>query len=1670
MKGVVQMTKRYTGIHKWLAMLGIMALLLVSTPLGGLPQVTAADGTQVTVTGADAERLRQLMADGYDQFIVIKHRQLGGSHYAYTEGVSDEMGDDAPEGRESVFEPGSEMVKVTLTDTGSAVVRSETTLLYSPNGVLRDPDVSTDGTRVLFSWKKDCNDDYHLYEMDLRTETVRQLTFGQGVADIEPKYLPNGEIIFSSTRTIQTVDCWYTPVSNLFLCGPNGEDIVRLGFDQVHTTYPTVTPDGRVLYTRWDYNDRTQMFVQAVFQMFPDGTNQTEVFGNNSNFPTTLLHTRALPTASGRYISIATGHHTLQAGKLVLVDTNVGRNDPDAITFISPDAGCVKTGNIDAYGQTGMLHKYPYPITDTTFLVSSAPGGWDAADKYGTPFNLYYMDIYGNRTLLSEANPTLKAGTSQAVPVASRTLYERPSTVDYGQETGIFYISNIYEGEGLKGVAVGQAKYLRVVALSYRSSAIGATYQVGTGSADPFSPVSTGNGSWDVKQVLGIVDIEPDGSALFSVPARLPVFFQVLDKDYQLIQSMRSWSTLMPGETFSCVGCHENKNTVPPVSATPTMAMAKGVQQLRPEIWQDSDHDPYSSYQSGKGFSYLQEVQPILDAKCITCHNDKQVAHKQIGSNASLAEITSLKKGSEWAYTTTQPAANWYEPSFNDSGWKRDYAPFGTVGTEPGEVNTLWTSGDIWMRTTFSISTFQLENYAVRLQIACTQNPEVYVNGKKVWSFTGSITGYREVELDKSNLINGQNVIAVKASKGTGGQFIDCGVSLLNSQIAEKYLLPIKSSGWRYMIGDNAPNNWYAEDFDDSLWKEGTAMFGNYLGPTTVVNYSRTSFFMRKTFTIDDISKINNKKLYLEILYDESPVVYINGKLIYSTGGYVTQYRTIDLTSQLKSALREGVNTIAVKSTDTGGNYAIDCGIAIETTAPGSGWQPQTATIFPTKSGGWKYVFNQEPGKDWHTLSFNDAGWNTGTGLFGTVTVDGEQPGTRVNGTSIYLRKTFTLTQAQYEAYSKGDLILDIFYDESPRVYINGELVYNASGYVTQYQTATLGLKARRALRVGTNVLAVSAVNTAGGFGIDVGLRWQEREQGGPISLEGDMIAHARTKRYWPLSYLVLTQTKMGTSIAGNSNNDYISWIDSMSQCEMLEPNTVGSGKSYLIQMLRAGHHNVQLTEQEMATLCAWIDLAVPCCGTYDENNNWDNNAIREFQEKRTKREYYQMLDAQAVRARAGEVADGRKVTISYKRGGNLLGTVTGSEVVRLEVNTKFAAGDVITVTLPKGEKYLWFTIDSRIKGAILYVPSGTFTYTVPADISRSFAQTVNPASKIAYSHIMITARIPTKAEIEAENRNLTLNPFDLTGDTVSAYPHVTASSFYSNAAEFAPRNVMDGYTGNLSHGTFPSQSWGPSLGDDQWIHFDFGRTVTVSGMGVYIRADFPHDTHYVSGVLEFSDGSTETISLRKTAGKQTFAFTPRQTTYVKLKELKCASNNWAALTEVEIYGSERYVVTGAVAATRVELSGSQSAMKIGETQQLTATVSPSDVTNPTILWTSSNPMVATVDRYGRVQALTIGKTVITATTQDGGHVDTYTITVYAEEDIPVIRLGDVDDNGKVNATDARLTLQYSVKKITFTTEQMQAADVDGNGTVNTTDARLILQRAVEKISKFPIE
>lgn len=557
------------------------------------------------------KRLAQVI-DRWAPFVFAEGATHQMSFIGYTEGLSDAR-------HERFFKAGSRLTVLDF-DKGSTHGKPRT-LIDDPHGMLRDVDVSHDRERLLFAWKKsDRLDDYHIYEYALKDGSVRQLTTGIGRADYEPIYLPGGDIMFASTRPEQSVPCWWTEISNLYRMNGNGEFVRRLAIDQVHTLYPQVLSNGRVCYTRWDYNDRGQNYPHPVFEMDPDGKGQRVFYGGNSWFPTSLLHTRAIP-GSHKVMSIAAGHHTRQRGKLVVVDTNEGRDEGAGIHFIAPNRE-VPYERVDVAMQYGDQFRYPYPLSETELIVSYLPDyGFDPNQyvkkksrygfKDGEHFGLYWMNAEGERELLHRAPDlgVLRPGTLGERP----TPPEIPDTVDYTKKTGTYYVEDVYQGVGLKGVKRGEAKKIRVVRLNYRAAGVGKTHNRGEGGGSINSaPVSIANGTWDVKEIIGDADVHEDGSAFFEVPAMESIYLQVLDAKGRALQTTRTWDTLRPGEHKSCKGCHDKSTpTHDQLPSKPSLAIKNGVQKLQP------------FYGEMRGFSFNKEIQPILDKNCVTCHDGK---------------------------------------------------------------------------------------------------------------------------------------------------------------------------------------------------------------------------------------------------------------------------------------------------------------------------------------------------------------------------------------------------------------------------------------------------------------------------------------------------------------------------------------------------------------------------------------------------------------------------------------------------------------------------------------------------------------------------------------------------------------------------------------------------------------------------------------------------------------------------------------------------------------------------------------------------------------------------------------------------------------------------------------------------------------------------------------
>lgn len=498
-----------------------------------------------------------------------------------------------------------------------------------PQGSYQHPEIAFNGRKVLFAYcpvpsvptnRESCLDRvFHLYEMRADGSQVQQLTEGP-YDDFAPRYLPNGQILFVSTRRGSYHRCGRgpCPTYTLALANADGSNARPISYHETHEWDPVLLHDGQVLYTRWDYVDRHAVFYQQLWTMRPDGTAAASYYGNNTFNPVGVWEARPVP-GSCRIMATAAAHHAMTAGSIILLDVSGGRDGLNPITRLTPDAPFpeseipvanrskprawfnptdhASTASLppEAERWPGHCYRTPFPLSEKYFLAAysfdSLIGEPDAPTA--NMFGIYLVDAFGNKELLHRDG---EISSLWPVPLHPRTppMDVSPAVASSPRETGTFVMQNVHLS--WPPLAPGSVKRLRILQVLPKSTRHINDPPVGLANASPG------------KQVLGTVPVELDGSAQFEAPARVPLTFQALDEHGQALQIMRSVVYLQPGETTGCIGCHEQRHTTPSAQNFP-MAMTRPPSHIEP--------GPEGSHP----LSYPLLVQPVLDQHCVRCHN-----------------------------------------------------------------------------------------------------------------------------------------------------------------------------------------------------------------------------------------------------------------------------------------------------------------------------------------------------------------------------------------------------------------------------------------------------------------------------------------------------------------------------------------------------------------------------------------------------------------------------------------------------------------------------------------------------------------------------------------------------------------------------------------------------------------------------------------------------------------------------------------------------------------------------------------------------------------------------------------------------------------------------------------------------------------------------------------
>ena len=497
----------------------------------------------------------------------------------------------------------------------------------SVGGSFLSPDLSYDGKTILFAYVE-CTGDrrhrrhtdparghwaegrcYHVFRVNVDGSGLTQLTDGTW-NDFDPCWLPNGRIAFMTERRGGYLRCGRTcPTYTLYDMTPDGSDINCLSFHETNEWNPSVTHDGRIIYTRWDYVDRFGCTAHHPWITTVDGADSRAVHGNfapRNARPDMELDIRAVPK-SRRYVATAAPHHSQCFGSLVMIDPDVPDDDAmGPIRRITPDVGFPESqGGTETYAMA-------WPLSEDYFLCV-----YDANNELrrgGGNYGIYLVDAFGNKELLYRdpriacmspiplrPRPMPPVAPSSGLLANSQPADRAPA---YPGKPGEATIAVINAYDTLRpwpeGTRIKALRVLQVLPMSVPSGS--PPHETG------LRIDMAGDSVVPTRYVLGTVPVEPDGSAHFIVPANREMFFQAIDDKGLAIQSMRSATYLHEGERLVCAGCHEPRHHTPSRTVTTPLALQRGPSRLEP----DAD--------GSNPFSYPRLVQPVLERNCVPCH------------------------------------------------------------------------------------------------------------------------------------------------------------------------------------------------------------------------------------------------------------------------------------------------------------------------------------------------------------------------------------------------------------------------------------------------------------------------------------------------------------------------------------------------------------------------------------------------------------------------------------------------------------------------------------------------------------------------------------------------------------------------------------------------------------------------------------------------------------------------------------------------------------------------------------------------------------------------------------------------------------------------------------------------------------------------------------------
>ena len=492
-------------------------------------------------------------------------------------------------------------------------------------GDVQGVEISVDGERVLFSMRGPFDPNlaledqptWNLWEYEIPTDTLRRIIASDITAedghDILPHYLPDGRIIFSSTRQRQAkailldegkpqyeaqVEDRSEDAFVLHVIDEDGDNLRQVSFNQSHDLDPTVLDNGKVLFSRWEGAGNNNAI--HLFQMNPDGSDLELLYGAQSHDTgtdqSTIQFVGPREMIDGRVMAITRPFdHPELGGDIVIidVDTYVEIAQPNAANAGMPGPAQVSASpanvRTDVLPSEGGRYSSAFPLWDGTDRVLSS---WSicrvieddvivpcSPERLADPNVLLAPPLYGiwmyepsDQTQLPVVigeEGMLITDVVAAQPRPNPTsIPDRLPGIELdtdlaAENAGIINIRSVYDIDGTD-VATPDIETLADPAAAVAAQRPARFLRIEKAVSIPdddvrdFDNTAFGpNINQGMREIVGYAPVEPDGSVRVMVPANVPLAVSVLDVNARRITGRhQSWLQVQPGDELRCDGCH----------------------------------------------------------------------------------------------------------------------------------------------------------------------------------------------------------------------------------------------------------------------------------------------------------------------------------------------------------------------------------------------------------------------------------------------------------------------------------------------------------------------------------------------------------------------------------------------------------------------------------------------------------------------------------------------------------------------------------------------------------------------------------------------------------------------------------------------------------------------------------------------------------------------------------------------------------------------------------------------------------------------------------------------------------------------------------------------------------------------------------------------------------